>query len=119
MLIQTDAKLNLGTSGGALLNLKGEMIGLTTSLAATAGYEQAAGYAVPVDETFRRIVETLKEGREVEYGFLGVVPAERRGSPRRSGSNASNQVRRPIGSASKKGTWSCKSTASRSSTGMA
>lgn len=73
-LIQTDAKLNLGTSGGALLNLKGEMIGLTTALAATAGYEQAAGYAIPVDETFLRIIETLKKGREVEYGFLGVAP---------------------------------------------
>lgn len=71
-LIQTDARLNLGTSGGALINLKGEMIGLTTSMAAIAGYEQSAGYAVPVDETFRRIVETLKEGREVEYGLLGV-----------------------------------------------
>ncbi len=46
-LIQTDAKLNLGTSGGALVNLKGEMVGLTTSLAATSGYEQAAGYAIP------------------------------------------------------------------------
>ncbi|HEX4147578.1 MAG TPA: trypsin-like peptidase domain-containing protein [Pirellulales bacterium] len=73
-LIQTDAKLNLGTSGGALLNLKGEMVGLTTALAATAGYEQAAGYAIPVDETFLRIIETLKKGREVEYGFLGVAP---------------------------------------------
>jgi S1-C subfamily serine protease len=73
-LIQTDAKLNLGTSGGALANLHGEMVGLTTSLAAAAGYEQAAGYAVPVDETFRRVVDTLKEGREVEYGFLGVMP---------------------------------------------
>ena len=73
-LIQTDAKLNLGTSGGALVNLKGEMIGLTTALAATSGYEQAAGYAIPVDETFRRVVDTLKEGREVEYGFLGVQP---------------------------------------------
>ncbi len=71
-LIQTDAKLNLGTSGGALVNLHGEMVGLTTSLAAAAGFEQAAGYAVPVDDTFRRVVETLKEGREVEYGFLGV-----------------------------------------------
>jgi serine protease Do len=49
------------------------MIGLTTSLAATAGFEQAAGYAVPVDDTFRRVVDTLKEGREVEYGYLGVT----------------------------------------------
>jgi serine protease Do len=71
-LIQTDAKLNLGTSGGALVNLRGEMVGLTSSLAAAAGYEQAAGYAVPVDDTFRRVVDTLKEGREVEYGYLGV-----------------------------------------------
>src|SRR5207342_2000310 len=57
-LIQTDAKLNLGTSGGALLNLKGEMVGLTTSLAAAVGYEQAAGFALPVDDAFRRAVET-------------------------------------------------------------
>lgn len=74
MLIQTDAKLNLGTSGGPLLALNGEMVGLTTSLAALSGYEQAAGYALPVDEGFRRIVDTLKEGREVEYGFLGIKP---------------------------------------------
>lgn len=71
-LIQTDAKLNLGTSGGALLNLKGEMIGLTTSQAAVAGFEQSAGYAVPVDDVFRRVVELLKQGKEVDYGLLGV-----------------------------------------------
>jgi S1-C subfamily serine protease len=74
-LIQTDAKLNLGTSGGPLMNLKGEMVGLSVALAAAAGYETAAGYAIPVDQTFRRAVETLKQGREVEYGFLGVQPA--------------------------------------------
>lgn len=74
MLIQTDARLNLGTSGGALLNLNGEMIGLTTSIAAQAAYETAAGFAIPVDDTFRRVVETLKQGKEVEYGFLGVRP---------------------------------------------
>ncbi len=73
-LIQTDAQLNLGTSGGALLNLQGELIGVTTSLATLSGYEQAAGYALPVDETFRRVVDTLKQGREVEYGFLGIKP---------------------------------------------
>ncbi|MGA2061747.1 MAG: trypsin-like peptidase domain-containing protein [Thermoguttaceae bacterium] len=73
-LIQTDAKLNLGTSGGPLINLQGEMVGLSVALAAAAGYENAAGYAIPVDQTFRRVVETLKQGREVEYGFLGVQP---------------------------------------------
>ena len=73
-LIQTDAKLGLGTSGGPLVNLKGEMVGLSVALAATAGYEAAGGYAIPVDATFRRAVETLKRGREVEYGFLGIQP---------------------------------------------
>ncbi len=76
-LIQTDAKLNLGTSGGALLNLKGEMIGLTTSQAAVAGFEQSAGYAIPVDDVFRRVVETLKKGEEVDYGLLGVQTSVR------------------------------------------
>ena len=74
-LIQTDAKLNMGASGGPLLNVKGEMIGLCVALAAVAGCESSAGYAIPVDATFRRALETLKEGREVEYGFLGVQPA--------------------------------------------
>jgi S1-C subfamily serine protease len=74
-LIQTDAKLNLGTSGGALVNLRGEMVGLTVSWAAASGFETAAGYAIPIDATFRRVLETLKQGREVEYGFLGVPPA--------------------------------------------
>ncbi len=73
-LIQTDAQLNLGSSGGALLNLRGEMIGLTTSLAALSGYERSGGYAIPVDDTFRRLVNVLKEGREAEFGFLGVSP---------------------------------------------
>lgn len=75
-LIQTDARLNWGTSGGALVNLKGEMVGLTTSLAAGGGFEQAAGYAIPIDDTFRRVVDTLKQGKEVEYGFLGISPGK-------------------------------------------
>jgi serine protease Do len=73
-LIQTDCRLELGSSGGALLNLKGEMVGLTTSLAALSGYERAGGYAVPVDDSFRRAVESLKAGKLPEYGFLGVEP---------------------------------------------
>ncbi len=73
-LIETDARLNLGTSGGALINLKGELIGLTTSLAALSGYEQPAGFAIPVDDAFRKAIETLKQGKLPAYGFLGVQP---------------------------------------------
>ena len=69
-LLQTDARLNLGASGGALLNLDGEVIGLLSATAAVAGSETSGGYAVPMDPIYRRIVEVLKEGREVEYGFL-------------------------------------------------
>jgi len=77
-LLSMALRSQVGTSGGPLLNLKGEMVGLTTALAATAGYEQSAGYALPVDETFRRVVEALKLGREVEYGFLGIAPVNLR-----------------------------------------
>jgi S1-C subfamily serine protease len=73
-LIQTDARLHLGTSGGPLLNLKGEMVGLCISTAAVSGYESPAGYAIPVDAMFRRVLDVLKQGREAEYGLLGIAP---------------------------------------------
>jgi S1-C subfamily serine protease len=76
-LLQTDARLNLGCSGGALIDLKGDLIGLTTSLAAIYGGETPGGFAVPMDEGMRRIIEVLKRGEEVEYGFLGIsLPKE-------------------------------------------
>lgn len=77
-LIQTDVRLNQGVSGGALLNLQGEMVGLLVALTTTPGFEPAAGYAIPIDKTFRRVIDTLKQGREVEYGFLGIRPANLR-----------------------------------------
>jgi serine protease Do len=74
-LIQTDARLELGASGGALVNLQGEMVGLTTSLAALYGYERPGGFAIPVDDDFRRALDMLKTGRVPDYGLLGVEPA--------------------------------------------
>ena len=73
-LLQTDARLNFGCSGGALLNWNGELIGLTSSVAAVTGSEASGGYAIPIDPIYRGIIEALKEGTEVEYGFLGVAP---------------------------------------------
>jgi S1-C subfamily serine protease len=72
-LIQTDARLAQGTSGGALLNLQGELVGLTTTLAAVTDQASAACEGVPIDATRKRIIEVLRTGGEVEYGFLGVT----------------------------------------------
>ncbi len=71
-LLQTDVGLRLGSSGGALLNLDGELIGLTTATAALSGSETPGGFAVPMDAGVKRVVEVLARGEEVEYGFLGV-----------------------------------------------
>jgi S1-C subfamily serine protease len=71
-LIETDARLKLGTSGGPLINLRGEMVGLSTTAAAIFGYDVSASYAIPVDAGFRRVLDVLKAGEEAEFGFLGV-----------------------------------------------
>jgi serine protease Do len=73
-MIQTDARLDVGYSGGALLNLSGEMIGLLTSYTGGPGQTNAAGLAIPVDEHFRAVLSRLKEGKAPEFGFLGVGP---------------------------------------------
>jgi serine protease Do len=71
-LLQLDAKLNVGMSGGAVVNLKGELVGLTTDAASPAGFDAHAGYAIPMDAMTRRAIDLLIQGKEVEYGFLGV-----------------------------------------------
>jgi serine protease Do len=78
ILMQTDTRVNLGCSGGAVLNLAGELIGLTTSLAAIHGGETPGGFALPLDAGLRRILDVLKRGEEVEYGFLGITFSEER-----------------------------------------
>src|SRR5579864_856652 len=71
-LLQIDAKLNLGMSGGAVVNLKGELVGLTTAAASAGGFDAQAGYAIPIDPMIKRVIESLKQGKEAEYGFLGI-----------------------------------------------
>lgn len=73
-LIHLDTRLPLGTSGGAVINLQGQLVGLTTALAAVEGYERSSGFALPINASTRWIVESLLSGHEVEYGFLGVSP---------------------------------------------
>lgn len=74
-LLQTDVRLNLGSSGGALIDLDGRVVGMTTALAAITGGETAGGYAIPFDANTKKMIEVLKRGEEIEYGFLGVTVA--------------------------------------------
>lgn len=75
-LIQTDAGTKPGCSGGVLLDFHGKVLGMITALAAVRG-DKPGGFAIPFDANTRRIVEVLKRGEEVEYGFLGVVLEDR------------------------------------------
>jgi serine protease Do len=75
-LIQVDARAAFGSTGAAVFNTDGELLGVGSSVAAVYGSEVNGGYAIPMDTNYRRVVATLKEGKEVEYGFLGVSPAD-------------------------------------------
>src|SRR5260370_41656252 len=69
-LIKADTKLNAGCSGGALLNLRAEMVGLTTARAMLGGSDTAAGFAIPIDKRMKRITDKLSAGAEAQYGLL-------------------------------------------------
>jgi serine protease Do len=72
VLLQTDARVTLGCSGAVLFNLDGEALGISTPMAAVVGSDLAGGFVIPFDQNYRRVIERLRQGREVEYGFLGV-----------------------------------------------
>jgi serine protease Do len=70
--IQTDAAINPGNSGGALINTRGELIGINTAiLARGGGGNQGVGFAVPVNLAHHVITQLLEQGRVVR-GYLGV-----------------------------------------------
>jgi serine protease Do len=73
-LIQTDARLRLGSSGGPLIDSKGKMVGLVTSTKALAGYDSQASYALPINAQLIHVIDELKAGREPKFGFIGIEP---------------------------------------------
>ena len=60
--------------GGALVNLAGELVGITTTASTIAGHEQPAGYAIPLNAAMRRAVETMRDGMAPEYERGGRAP---------------------------------------------
>jgi putative serine protease PepD len=70
-VIQTDAPVNPGNSGGPLLDAAGNVVGVVSQIQSENGGNIGIGYAVPSD-TVRKVVDTLKTGGQVEHAYLGV-----------------------------------------------
>ena len=69
--IQTDAALNKGNSGGALVNLRGELVGINTAITSNDGGNIGIGFAIPIN-LVKHVTEQLIEHGEVQRGLLGV-----------------------------------------------
>lgn len=73
--IQTDAAINEGNSGGALINSNGELVGINTAVLAQDAGTEGIGFAIPVD-LVRGVVEEIKKHGRVIRGWLGLRPDE-------------------------------------------
>lgn len=71
--IQTDAAINAGNSGGALINSRGELVGINTAVLAQDRGTEGIGFAIPVD-LVRGVVEQIKRNGRVIRGYMGLVP---------------------------------------------
>jgi serine protease Do len=70
--IQTDAAINQGNSGGALVNIDGQVIGINTWIAAPSGGNVGLGFAIPINNARSAIDQFITKGR-VAYGWLGAL----------------------------------------------
>ncbi len=69
--IQTDAAINQGNSGGALVNLRGEVVGINTWITSQTGGSVGLGFSIPINNA-RRAIDDFIETGAVRYGWLGV-----------------------------------------------
>ena len=69
--LQTDAAINPGNSGGPLVNMRGEVIGITTAIRSGSGVNSGVGFAIPSNMA-RRVMDSLIRTGRVDRGWLGV-----------------------------------------------
>ena len=69
--IQTDAAINQGNSGGPLVNIYGEVIGINTWIASSSGGSQGLGFSLPINSLKKSIEDFISSGK-ITYGWLGV-----------------------------------------------
>lgn len=73
--LQTDAAINVGNSGGPLVNTNGEVIGVNTAIFSRSGGYQGIGFAIPINQA-RKIAEKLIKTGNVVRGWMGVDPQD-------------------------------------------
>jgi serine protease Do len=73
--LQTDAAINPGSSGGPLLNLDGEVIGINTAIASNSGSNSGVAFSIPINLA-RRVMRQLLEKGSVSRGYLGMQLAQ-------------------------------------------
>ena len=69
--IQTDADINPGNSGGALINARGQLVGINTAIISSSGGSQGIGLAIPIKLVFNVVSQLLDHGHVIR-GYLGV-----------------------------------------------
>ncbi|RWG63235.1 MAG: DegQ family serine endoprotease [Mesorhizobium sp.] len=69
--IQIDAPINHGNSGGPLVDVKGDVVGINTAIYSPNGGSVGVGFAIPSDQA-QKVVDKLMKGGDIEYGYLGV-----------------------------------------------
>lgn len=74
-LIQTDASINQGNSGGPLVDITGKVIGINTAILSPTGSNIGVGFAIPIN-TAKSVIDDLIQGKRVRYGWLGVSVQE-------------------------------------------
>ena len=73
--LQTDAAINRGNSGGPLVNMKGEVIGINSNILTPTGGSIGIGFAIP-SNLAKKVVSQLKEKGKVVRGYLGLYPKD-------------------------------------------
>lgn len=73
--IQTDAAINKGNSGGALVDAEGRLIGINDAIVSPSGTSAGIGFAVPINMA-RNVMESIINGGRVSRGFLGINPQD-------------------------------------------
>jgi len=74
-LLQTDASVNPGNSGGPLINIYGEIVGINTAILSTSGGSIGIGFAIPIDKA-KRLLDSLVQYGEIRRPWIGIYMQE-------------------------------------------